>query len=319
MQDEDRTLHVGNLDERVTEEFIGALFGQVGQVTGIQLITGATPKPYAIVQLVDHNTAAYALQMMNNRMVFESTIEVKWISMDPVLEKKASASQHSHIFVGDLSADVTNEVLKQTFEQFGEVSSAKIIMDPHTLKSKGYGFVSFPQRADAERAIEQMNGQVIGKRTVRTNWASRKSNFGDSRDDDNRFDASGGNLTYEQILSQTGPENTTVFVGNVRLDATDEDVLSEFYRFGDIVEIRRFKSYGNIFLKFDSKEKAARTIHEMNGTELMGQMLRCSWGKAEGSRNGSQTQGGSNYQGGSHYRADSQYMWPQYHYYPQQY
>lgn len=36
--------------------------------------------------------------------------------------------------------------------------------------SKGYGFVSFPKREDAERAIEQMNGQWLGRRTIRTNW-----------------------------------------------------------------------------------------------------------------------------------------------------
>ena len=52
-------------------------------------------------------------------------------------------------------------------------SDAKVIRDPTTLKSKGYGFVSFPKREEAERAIEQMNGQWLGRRTIRTNWATR--------------------------------------------------------------------------------------------------------------------------------------------------
>ena len=55
-------------------------------------------------------------------------------------------------------------------EQF---SDAKVIRDPTTLKSKGYGFVSYPKREEAERAIEQMNGQWLGRRTIRTNWATR--------------------------------------------------------------------------------------------------------------------------------------------------
>jgi len=186
-QEQDRTLHIGNLDHRVTEDFICALFGQIGPITGIRLITGTTTMPYALVQFIDHNIAAYALQTMDKREVIERPIDVKWVSKAPALEKKVNTNQQSDIFVGDLSSEVDNEQLKKAFAQFGEVAAAKVIMDPHTLKSKGYGFISFQNREDAERAIEKMNGQIIGKRTVRTNWASRKNNFGDSVDDYSRY------------------------------------------------------------------------------------------------------------------------------------
>lgn len=53
-------------------------------------------------------------------------------------------------------------------------SEAKVIRDPQTTKSRGYGFVSYAKREEAERAIEQMNGQWLGRRAIRTNWASRK-------------------------------------------------------------------------------------------------------------------------------------------------
>ncbi|KAF1610758.1 UNVERIFIED_CONTAM: Nucleolysin TIA-1 isoform p40, partial [Eudyptes robustus] len=62
------------------------------------------------------------------------------------------------------------------FAPFGDVSDAKVIRDPQTTKSKGYGFVSYPKREEAERAIDQMNGQWLGRRTIRTNWATRKPN-----------------------------------------------------------------------------------------------------------------------------------------------
>jgi nucleolysin TIA-1/TIAR len=54
-----------------------------------------------------------------------------------------------------------------------------------------------------------------------------------------------------------------------------------FKRFGNVVDIRNFKTQGYSFVKFDNKESAARAIHEMNGSELMGQNIRCSWGKAD--------------------------------------
>ena len=46
--------------------------------------------------------------------------------------------------------------------------------DPHTLVHKGYGFISFVNKSDAETAIAQMNGQWLGTRKIRTNWATRK-------------------------------------------------------------------------------------------------------------------------------------------------
>jgi RNA recognition motif-containing protein len=50
----------------------------------------------------------------------------------------------------------------------------KIMKDPHTLVHKGYGFISFVNKSDAETAIGQMNGQWLGTRKIRTNWATRK-------------------------------------------------------------------------------------------------------------------------------------------------
>jgi RNA recognition motif-containing protein len=49
-----------------------------------------------------------------------------------------------------------------------------VVRDPQTLKSKGYGFVSFTKKVEAENAIALMNGQWLGSRSIRTNWATRK-------------------------------------------------------------------------------------------------------------------------------------------------
>ena len=53
-------------------------------------------------------------------------------------------------------------------------SDVKIMKDPHTLVHKGYGFISFVNKLEAEAAISSMNGQWLGTRKIRTNWATRK-------------------------------------------------------------------------------------------------------------------------------------------------
>ncbi|PSN45575.1 hypothetical protein C0J52_21041 [Blattella germanica] len=54
------------------------------------------------------------------------------------------------------------------------MKDCRVVRDPQTLKSKGYGFVSFVKKAEAESAIAAMNGQWLGSRSIRTNWATRK-------------------------------------------------------------------------------------------------------------------------------------------------
>jgi RNA recognition motif-containing protein len=72
-------------------------------------------------------------------------------------------SQHHHIFVGDLSPEIETDTLRNAFAPFGEISDCRVVRDLATNKSKGYGFVSFVRKAEAEMAIEQVrlrNGRL---------------------------------------------------------------------------------------------------------------------------------------------------------------
>ena len=76
-----------------------------------------------------------------------------------------------NIYVGNLSYQMSDDELRSTFEQFGQVASAKIIMDRDTGRSKGFGFVEMPNDADATTAIEQLNGQQVQGRSLKVNEA----------------------------------------------------------------------------------------------------------------------------------------------------
>ena len=62
-----------------------------------------------------------------------------------------------NIFVGNLSYEVTNEYLLTLFAEFGEVKSAKVIMDEHTKRSRGFGFVEMAETLSGELAIAKLN------------------------------------------------------------------------------------------------------------------------------------------------------------------
>ena len=76
-----------------------------------------------------------------------------------------------NIYVGNLAYRMTEDELRQAFGEFGEVSSAKIIMDRDTGQSKGFGFVEMPNQSEAEAAISALNEANIGGRNVRVNEA----------------------------------------------------------------------------------------------------------------------------------------------------
>ena len=77
--------------------------------------------------------------------------------------------------------------LKEAFEEYGEVTSAKIIIDKYSGKSKGFGFVEMPNDEEAKKAIEELNGTEVSGRNIIVNESiertDRRSNFrgGDDR------------------------------------------------------------------------------------------------------------------------------------------
>jgi RNA recognition motif-containing protein len=83
--------------------------------------------------------------------------------------------------VGNLSYDVTEEELKQAFEAFGQVESAKIIKDRHDGRSKGFGFVEMAVKAEAQSAIDVLNGKELKGRMSKVNEARSRSEGARSR------------------------------------------------------------------------------------------------------------------------------------------
>ncbi|RKX26530.1 MAG: RNA-binding protein [Candidatus Zixiibacteriota bacterium] len=76
-----------------------------------------------------------------------------------------------NIFVGNLSFDATEDDLRQLFEQYGEVSSAKIISDRLSGRSRGFAFIEMPDDGAAQSAIDGLNGNDLKGREINVNQA----------------------------------------------------------------------------------------------------------------------------------------------------
>jgi RNA recognition motif-containing protein len=80
-----------------------------------------------------------------------------------------------NIYVGNLSREVTEEDLRQVFEAFGKVESINIIKDRFSGDPRGFGFVEMPAKAEAQSAINGMNGKELKGRTLTVNEARPRS------------------------------------------------------------------------------------------------------------------------------------------------
>lgn len=171
------------------------------------------------------------------------------------------------------------------------------------MKSKGYAFVSFVKKAEAENAIQSMNGQWIGSRSIRTNWSTRKlpppresSKAGGQGGGMGGMGGGGGGAgngiksnqrhTFEEVYNQSSPTNTTVYCGGFPPNVISDELMHKhFMQFGPIQDVRVFKDKGFAFIKFVTKEAAARAIEHTHNSEVHGNHVKCFWGKENGGDN----------------------------------
>ena len=215
---------------------------------------------------------------------------------------------------------------KKGFEPFGSLSDAVaramgdanavsstetgpvlyFMWDANTGKSRGYGFLAFRDRTDAEQAINAMNGEWLGARAIRVNWANQKNNQGVPQPGGGPGMSSGGGppptsvsalcllkafssrkvdsccWQLDAVINQAPAHNTTVYVGNLVPYATQADLAPLFQSIGHVFEIRLQADRGFAFIKYATHELAASAIVNLNGTMVHGRPLKLSWGKESG-------------------------------------
>ena len=81
-----------------------------------------------------------------------------------------------NIYVSNLSFNVQDEDLREFFAPYGEVTSAKVIMDKITNQSRGFGFVEMSDEAASKKAIAELDGATVENRTIKVNEARPREN-----------------------------------------------------------------------------------------------------------------------------------------------
>lgn len=152
-------------------------------------------------------------------------------------------------------------------------------MDPVTRMPKGFGFVRFTVKEEADQALQTMNGVYCSSRPMRVSVATDRN----SRTRNGGAQGVGGAGGAPYGAEEEGT-NTTVFVGGLDASTTDEDLRAHFGPVGEIVSVKVPPGRGCGFVQYASKDAAEVAIAQMNGTVINGAKVRCAWGRSAAAR-----------------------------------
>ena len=120
---------------------------------------------------------------------------------------------------------------------------------------------------------------------------------------------------FMEVFQQASAMNFTVYCGGVS-DSDENTIRAAFSPYGRILEIRYFRDKGYAFVRFDNKESACSAIVAVNGTDIGGSSVKCSWGKENPGMGGPANAGGGG-GGGDYMRHDMGPPHPHFDYYSQ--
>ncbi|VFR02853.1 unnamed protein product [Cuscuta campestris] len=106
-------------------------------------------------------------------MLCQNAFAVYYNTAAPLTRRLVSTLASRNLFIGGLSYDTNETILKDAFMKHGELIEVKVICDHKSGKSKGYGFVKYESETAASEALKEMNGQLLDGRSVRVDYAHK--------------------------------------------------------------------------------------------------------------------------------------------------
>jgi nucleolin len=202
------------------------------------------------------------------------------------------SSEPATLFVGRLSWNIDDAWLQREFEKYPGVTSARVISDRATGRSKGYGYVDFESKTVAEKALEEMQGAELDGRPINVDLSTSKPKSQNPSDRSNDRASKYGDAKSEP--------SDTLFIGNLSFDSNRDSVQEFFAEYGPVLGVRlpthpeteQLKGFG--YVQFESSDAAQKALDNLNGQYLNDRAVRLDFStpKPQNDRGGFGGRGG---------------------------
>ncbi|KAI8647397.1 hypothetical protein BD408DRAFT_408488 [Parasitella parasitica] len=249
------SLYVGELGPEVNDEILKQKFQGAKSVHVCRDRVSGKSLGYAYINFHRSEDCLYTLNNMNYSLINGRPCRLMIADRD--INKRSVGS--GNLFVKNLPASVDDKSLHDTFAQWGNVVSCRIIKNPKV--DHCYAYVNYDSISAAERAIQLVNGSILFGRKIQVGHQLPKSEREGSED----------NNKQQQRF-------TNLYIKNISLDVTENDIKGLFASIGPVSsvliqrdEYNNSKGFG--FVNFESPEDAERAVHKLNDQEYRGKKL----------------------------------------------
>ncbi|GAA96651.1 hypothetical protein E5Q_03322 [Mixia osmundae IAM 14324] len=177
-RNQEATIYMGNLDERVTDALVWELMLQCGPIGNVHLPkdrVSMAHQGYGFCEFQNEEDAEYAVKIMNQIKLFGKPIRVNKASSD-----RKQVDIGANLFIGNLDPAVDERLLYDAFSNFGTMTNtAYIPRETGTGASRGHGFISFDTFEASDAAIEAMNNQYLMNKPITVQYAFKKDTKGE--------------------------------------------------------------------------------------------------------------------------------------------
>ena len=207
--------------------------------------------------LISPCTAERALETLNYSLIKQKPCRIMWSQRDPSQRKGGAGN----IFIKNLDETIDNKALHDTFAEFGNIISCKVATDENG-KSRGYGFVHYDTTEAADKAIADVNGMMLADKVVFVgNYVAKRER----------------QAKIDEIKSKF----TNLYVKNLPLDTTDEELKELFGKFGTVTSAviqpttvkldNKELKFG--FVNFEDHEAAREALEKLHDSKFKDETL----------------------------------------------
>ncbi|KAF8410024.1 hypothetical protein HHK36_002544 [Tetracentron sinense] len=282
--DENKTIWIGDLHYWMDENYLHNCFAHTGEVISIKVIRSkqsGQSEGYGFVEFFSRAAAENVLHNYNGTIMPNTAhpFRLNWATLS-LGDRRSDAGSDNAIFVGDLAPDVTDTLLQETFaSRYPSVKGAKVVFDSNTGRSKGYGFVSFGDDNERSQAMTEMNGEYCLSRPMRIGVATPRKSSGYQQQYSTQGGYASNGASAQGFQFDGDSNNTTIFIGGLDPNATDDDLRQSFSQYGEIASVKIPVGKGCGFVQFANRTNAEEALQKLNGTVIGNQTVRLSWGR----------------------------------------